>query len=130
VKRDDVTATLGSARVDVYQDPRFPDDLVLIEGNYCWLVHLDRKQVAAPGCSIFEISSARVRLAKKPPPDQIADIYWNDEGRVIGRAWEDVAADCASWVTQFFRRPRFRTDTVSFWACDGVGWAEIKLPGR
>ena len=124
IARADVRATLGDVPVAVYQDPAFPRVLVLIDKDLCWIVDTEQKVVASAGCGVFDITPSSVRL--REPAADLADVYWLDDGRLVGYEWADVMADCGAWLSRFFRRPAFTAGGVSFGGCDRAGDVTIE----
>ena len=97
----------------------------MIDKHLCWIMDSNRKAVASAGCGIFEIAPSSVRL--REPADDLADVYWTDDGRLIGQEWAEVIADCGAWLTRFFRRPAFTATGVSFGGCHRAGDVNIKI---
>lgn len=120
IKREDIAATVGGVPIDVYQDPRYPSDIMVDEGKHCWLVSLEEKLVFSPGCGMFSKTDSGVKLA-----DDFLRYADSETSHVPGVPWHDVTMDCSGVFTLLFRRPKFRENSVTFWGCDK--WVEITI---
>jgi hypothetical protein len=123
IAREDLVATIGGARVAVFQDSKFTSDFILYDGDYCWVVNVVAKAVYSPGCALFRFEANSLVLdLQADSPD---DVYWSEAGQLQGVEWLDVALGCSSLFSVVFRAPQFDDDGVAFWACDKQGWAKM-----
>jgi hypothetical protein len=98
------------------------------EHDLCWLVDRAQRRVKSAGCGVFEKHGSAMRL--RQPQEDLADVYWAEDGSILGRPWDDVLADCSAYLARIFRRPDFAAHEVSFGGCERRNDVVIKLPSR
>ena len=124
-EKGSASASVGGKVVPVYEDPAFPHDLLIDDGEFCWLVDTHAHHVRSPGCGIFFRVDGTIRL--REPASDLADVYWDDDRRLLGQSWNDVLADCGRAISSLFRRPSFASDKIEFSTCGRQKTVTIRL---
>jgi len=124
--RTDMTFAAGDKSFPVYQDPLYRGDVLIYDGNYCWLINTESQTVSSLGCGLFEKVGERLTLVDSKA--EAAGVYADGNKRLAGVDWLDAIWDCSSWYSLLFRRPDFSDKTVRIWMCDTTGWATLRLP--
>jgi len=124
-ERINAFAIINNKKYPIYRDPRFHTNLLVMDRKNCWIIRTDEKKVITAGCGIFKTKNNTVSLSAVNA--DIADVYWDDNGRIVGYAWEDIIFDCGSLFTILFRRPKFYKNRILFGGCDDQGMIEVFL---
>jgi len=104
-------AIIGDKKLEVYYDPENPSHILIYPE--CWLIRRDAKVVVMPNCT-FELVGEKLYFDKT----------WRDSrGYVTGVEWGDPKMDNISFFSTLFRKPKFKSNSVSIW--DGDKWIHV-----
>ena len=122
--RRDIVATIDGEPAPVFQDPAFPEDLVIYDmdlrgraDSRCWIFNLAWQDVREAGCGSFRARAGGIAL--RPDSARRAD------APLPGRDWRDAIADCRVSRPTAGQEPQFARGAIRFMGCQG--WITVRF---